>query len=179
MTKENKMSKRKKMSPEQKKKRARELYIKRRDERYAEEAKQRAERRAYVEGIRNSLGKATVSKMYDNIDYEVLKAALDNAEWVLDTEFKSRGAETDFILSNYSRQSSIAGSMDYVDHRGDKIEDIRERVYKDIKHRLMQNCQYYNIENKIFDIVRVVFTYGAWSVEAAWSDKKDSYSSVA
>lgn len=173
------MSKRKKMSPEQKKKRARELYIKRRDARYAEEDKERAKRRAYVDGIKKNLGDKLVSKMYDNIEYEILKEALDNAEWVLDSEFKSRGAETDWVLSNYSRQSSVAGSMDYKDHRNDNIEDIKVKAYKDIKMRLMQNLQYFNIKNKIFDVVRVRLSHGAWGIEAYWSDGNAGYSSIA
>lgn len=173
------MAKRKRMSEVERKARARARYIKKRDERYAHEAKERAERRAYVEGIKNRLGADVVNSMYDNIDYEVLKSAVDNAEWILDTEFKSHGYEIDWILSNYSKQSSLAGSMDYEDHRNDTIEDIKPKVYKDIKSRLMQNLQYYNINNKIFDVIRVQLIHGSWSVEPYWSDGAPGYSSIA
>jgi hypothetical protein len=167
-----------KMSDEEKKQRARELRQKKRDDQNAAEAKRRKDRRAYIDGIKEKLGKSFVNKMYKNISQGELKKALDKAKWKYAKDVK-HGAEFNWIMSNYSRQSSIAGGMDYNDHRKDSIDDIKRETYDDIKTRTMQNLQYYNINGKIFDIVSIELRNGSWSVEPAWSDGAPGYSSIA
>ncbi len=134
---------------------------------------------AEVKAIKDKMGKATVAKMYKNITHDELVSALDNAEWMTDAEWKSMGTENDWVMKNYTRQSSIAGVTDYKDHTKDSIEDIKKLTYDAVKNRTMQNAAYYNINGKIFDIVRIQLARGGWSVEPGWSDGARGFSAIA
>lgn len=113
--------------------------------------------------------------MYSNIEYETLKNALDQAEWVIKDKLSISNPDMNWALSCYSPQASLGGSTDYKDHRKDSIEDIKKLLYEQIDYRLMQNIQYYNTDEKIFDVVLITLEDCGWTTNVSWKDGSKSY----
>jgi hypothetical protein len=106
--------------------------------------------------------------MYDNIGKRELSDIFKKSKIFIQSSNSS--AESDFIKACYNPSNALAGCTDYVDHRGDKLQDVKKMISEEIKTRLCQRGSYYNNASIPFDSVRVVLKYGGWSAYPHWSD---------
>ena len=109
--------------------------------------------------------------MYASISHSVLSMILRSAKWVLHTDKASMG-ELDWILSCYRPGNSIAGYTDYKNHftLGRTLASYKKETLKDIKTRLLQNGNYYDVNGQPFDTVVITLGRSGWSAEAYWSN---------
>lgn len=112
--------------------------------------------------------------MFKNIERDELNSIYIKSE-VFIRERNSDDEEASFIRSFYSPVNSLAGCTDYIDHRFDTIDQVKELIEKDIKTRLCQRGSYYNYQGVPFDQVRVVLSYGGWSAYPHWKDGSVDY----
>lgn len=112
---------------------------------------------------------------YSDISLPVLTKHLTNAKWVFKTDIAAN--ELNWVMQCYSPGNSIAGCTDYTNHikAGNQIDHYKTKVFEDIRLRLCQIGNYYNINGKPFDTVVIVLTGSGWSAEAKWSDGSTCY----
>lgn len=109
-------------------------------------------------------------KNYENIEHSRLKELIDKATWLSFSPSDSLDPDNRFLKSMMSPANALAGVTDYQDHRRDKLADLKPKVYEEIKTRLCQNGNYYNIHGIPFDTIIVKKFNGSWEAECSWDD---------
>jgi len=114
-------------------------------------------------------------KPYSDISLPTLTDLLDNAKWVVKSDTTT--SDIDWVLLMYSPKNALAGLMDYRDHNklGHSLNHYRELVYTEVKHRLMQIGNYYDINEKPFDTVVITLERSGWSADAKCSNGNACY----
>lgn len=113
--------------------------------------------------------------MFKDIEREELNSIYIKSE-VFISERNSDDEEASFIRSFYSPVNSLAGCSDYLDHRRDTVEKIKELIEKEIKETyLCQRGSFYNYNGVPFDQVRVTLSNGGWSAYPHWKDGSVDY----
>ena len=84
--------------------------------------------------------------MFNSIDEIEAKNIVDNCEWILKSDLKTRDVaddgETRMIMATYSGKQSF-GVTDYQDHRKDTLEQLKNKIYKNITNGGGQRLHYY------------------------------------
>lgn len=112
--------------------------------------------------------------MFKDIERDELDSIYIKSE-VFISERNSDDEEASFIRSFYSPVNSLAGGTDYIDHRFDTIDQVKELIEKDIKTRLCQRGSYYNYQGVPFDQVSVTLSDCGWSAYPCWKDGSTDY----
>ncbi len=111
------------------------------------------------------------SEMYKDIDKVDLENIISKSEKVIIKE----NVDLDLQFLKDMRVNAVAGLTDYLDHRGDTLEEVMINVNKSLKNRLLQKGNYYNKKGEPFDTLVIKLNYGSWGAYAGWKNGSKSF----
>lgn len=118
-----------------------------------------------------------VKSMYTNIEKDELEDLVNHAKVYIHDRTKIDN-DASYIISCFTSSNALAGCTDYIDHRGNTLDQVKNLIAEGIKTRQCQRGSYYNHDGIPFNEIRVSLKKGGWDAYPQWSDRsKDFFTS--